>query len=115
MMGILRVRPALLAVLAIAFGLRVYQLDGHGLWYDEAFTSWIVSKDWAGILDFARTPKLEHPPVYYFLLHAWTLVAGNTEFALRFFSVFFSILSACVRAGSPASSVQLPGSSPHPC
>ncbi len=81
----------LLAIL-LAFALRVYHLAAHGLWYDEAFSSWIVAKDWAGILEFARAPKLEHPPTYYFLLHAWQIFAGDSEFALRFFSVGFSVL-----------------------
>ncbi len=92
----LRGRLGLLVLLCGAFAVRVYQLDAHGLWYDEAFSYWIAAKDWSGILEFARAPKLEHPPVYYFLLHAWLLAAGSSEFSLRFFSLWWSVLAVAV-------------------
>ena len=31
-------------------------------------------------------------PLYYSLVYPWIVAAGNSEFALRFFSVFFGVL-----------------------
>ncbi|MFI5268535.1 MAG: glycosyltransferase family 39 protein, partial [Chloroflexota bacterium] len=34
-----------------------------------------------------------HPPLGYYLLHVWMLAAGTSEFAARFLSVFFGVLT----------------------
>lgn len=81
-----------LATCVTAFGLRVYHLDASKLWIDEAYTSYIATPGWSGIIEFTRGAGGEHPPVYYLLISPWIAAAGNSEFALRFFSLFFGIL-----------------------
>ena len=44
----------------------------------------------AGLI--AHTARDIHPPAYYLLLHYWTRLAGQTEFALAFFSLAFGLL-----------------------
>jgi len=85
----------LIPILLLAFGLRVWGLAEHNIWWDEGIGVWV-----------ARLPVLEgirwtatdsHPPLHYVILHFWRLIAGEGETILRFPSVvagFFTILFA---------------------
>ena len=88
----LRQRWALLGIILLAFLLRVYSLGRGELWFDEALSTVIAAKGWAGILQYTLHTPFEHPPLYYLSLHAWTRATGTTEFALRFFSLFCGVL-----------------------
>jgi len=81
---------AITVITLLAFALRVYHLDGQSLWYDEGFSVYLSGMGLAEIT--ARTAGDIQPPVYYYLLHAWMLVAGRSEFAVRFLSVVFGSL-----------------------
>jgi mannosyltransferase len=83
-----------LAIVAVAFGLRVYHLASQSLWYDEAFSVYLAGMGFGEII--ARTAADIHPPLYYVLLHVWMLAAGSGEFALRFLSLVFGVLTAPV-------------------
>ncbi|HEX7588224.1 MAG TPA: glycosyltransferase family 39 protein, partial [Anaerolineae bacterium] len=78
-------------VLFVAFSLRVFRLDFQSLWYDEAFSFYLAQFSLADIT--ARTAADIQPPLYYYLLHFWTLLASQREFALRFFSLYFGMLT----------------------
>lgn len=84
--------PLLLTALALA--LRVYRLDDQSLWYDEAWTADVVSQNCPAILQ--ATAEDIHPPAYFLALHLWTIVLGDSAFALRLFSVFASVLTVPV-------------------
>ncbi|MBI5876345.1 MAG: glycosyltransferase family 39 protein [Chloroflexi bacterium] len=75
-----------------AFMLRLHWLYAAGFWFDEAASYYIAGKGLAGILDYARLSPGEHPPVYYWPFLLWMNAAGTTEFALRYFSLFFGVL-----------------------
>lgn len=75
----------------LAFALRVFRLDAQSLWYDEAFSVYLAHFDLATIA--ARTATDIQPPLYYFLLHFWIALAGDSEFALRFPSLIFGVLT----------------------
>ncbi|MCX7839127.1 MAG: glycosyltransferase family 39 protein, partial [Anaerolineae bacterium] len=75
----------------LAFVLRVFRLDAQSLWYDEAFSVYLAHFDLATIA--ARTAADIQPPLYYFLLHFWITFAGDSEFALRFLSLVFGVLT----------------------
>ena len=67
---------ALGAVLAGA-AVRLWDLDGKSLWFDEALS-----------LDDSRSLAERfgsgfHPPIYYWVLHAWTAVFGDSPTAAR--------------------------------
>ncbi len=86
MRGRLRSTPiVLLAIVALGFALRVVQLDFQPLWWDEGYTVFFVTRDFATML--ARTAIDIHPPLYYALLQLWTSLAGNSALAFRLFSV----------------------------
>ena len=78
----------LLAILLVGFGLRLYRLGAESLWYDETVSAFLAGQSAAGLI--AHTARDIHPPAYYLLLHYWTRLAGQTEFALAFFSLAFS-------------------------
>lgn len=75
----------------VAFALRVFQLDKQSLWYDEAFSVYLSRFDLATIT--ARTAADIQPPLYYYLLNVWMALAGDSEFAVRFLSLFFGVLT----------------------
>ncbi|MCP5142701.1 MAG: glycosyltransferase family 39 protein [Gammaproteobacteria bacterium] len=79
----------LLLVLAMGLGARLlnitYSLDG-----DEIFSSNLVAHSFTETLWLAFLDS-PHPPLHNILLHAWTLLFGHGEFALRSLSLLFSI------------------------
>ncbi len=82
---------ALLAILLLAFAVRVYHLDSQSLWYDEAVTAQVASQ---GIAELTRwTADDIQPPLYYYAAAGWLRVAGRGEWALRFPSAFFGTLT----------------------
>ncbi|MCC7162679.1 MAG: glycosyltransferase family 39 protein [Anaerolineae bacterium] len=73
-----------------AFGLRTFELAKQSFWYDEAFSVYLARFDLATIT--ARTAADIQPPLYYYLLNLWMTGAGDSEFAVRFLSLFFGVL-----------------------
>ncbi len=87
-------RLALVIVLLLAFALRVHRLDRQSLWYDEAVTAYVAAQ---GIPELTRwTADDIQPPLYYYLVSGWTRLEGRGEWALRFPSVCFSLLTVGV-------------------
>jgi mannosyltransferase len=87
-----RVRGTLLIfILLCAFALRLYRLDFQDIWWDEGRNIDVSSRSLAVI---ATAKEMDiHPPLYFYTLHLWMLGAGRSEFAVRFLSVFFSLLT----------------------
>lgn len=83
----------LVLMLLFAVVLRVLFINTD-LWYDEA-CSWYSAKQMfpAGILDNLLKLDLQHTPLYFFLLHFWMKIFGDSEVALRALSCIFGILS----------------------
>ncbi len=82
----------LIIVFLLAFALRLISLD-QSLWLDEATTGRVVANNsFTGILT-NFSPHDFHPPLYYWTLKLWTTVFGTSEIALRFPSIFFSLLT----------------------
>ena len=78
-------RYLLLAILLLAAALRFYRLDVQSFWNDEGNSARIAERSLDLILEGAEGDI--HPPGYYLLLHYWRELCGQTEFALRAFSV----------------------------
>lgn len=80
-----------LALVLVAFALRVFQLDKQSFWYDEAFSVYLARMDLFTIT--ARTAADIQPPLYYYVLNFWMALAGDSEFAVRFLSLAFGVLT----------------------
>lgn len=90
-----RTLALLLAILFIAFALRLFRVPELLMWGDEGFSVFSSSRDLLTItLD--TTTIDPHPPLYYFLLHFYFPLAGQSELAIRFFSVFFGTATIAV-------------------
>lgn len=89
-------RLGALAILLLAFGLRVHWLDVQELRGDEAFGYFFVQRDYAEIV--AATIELQepHPVASYFVLKPWLAVAGDREVALRFPPAWFGVLAVAL-------------------
>jgi hypothetical protein len=87
-------RLVYLGIVLVGFGLRVYRLEAQSLWYDEGFSVWLARQPLPAVTfgDF-------NPPLYYYLLHFWVQAAGTTEFAVRYLSVFFGLLTVAATFG----------------
>jgi uncharacterized membrane protein len=73
------------------FALRIYHLDGPSLWFDELRTAGRIHLELPQISnDLQKNP---FPPLYYFLMHYWIKVFGDSESSLRFPSLIFSVLT----------------------
>lgn len=84
-------RLALLGLLLLAFGLRVYRLPAQSLWYDEGVSWYLAGKSLPALTVW--TADDIQPPLYYYLLWIWTRLAGTSEYALRFPSAFWGTLT----------------------
>jgi mannosyltransferase len=81
----------LLLITLLALGLRLYRLDGQSLWYDEGFSVYLARMNLGEITE--RTAADIQPPLYYYLLHGWIGLFGDTEWALRSLSLLFGVFT----------------------
>jgi 4-amino-4-deoxy-L-arabinose transferase-like glycosyltransferase len=80
----------LLVILLGGFALRLYKLGQQSLWYDETVSAFLAGHPTLELI--GHTARDIHPPGYYLLLHFWTRLVGDSEFALAYFSLIFGIL-----------------------
>ncbi len=89
------VRVVLVAVLLLGFGLRLHQLDGKGLWYDELGTALYTSPDRSPLEVISgplEVPIIPAPPLYFLSTYLFRLLS-QSDFVLRLPSVFFGVLA----------------------
>ena len=85
---------AILAVLA-AFVLRMYRLGFRALIGDEAFSALNSAGSLDKLVALYNTVEAT-PPLHYLLLFAWQRLIGGSEFALRFPSAAFGVLTVAI-------------------
>lgn len=82
---------AMLPLLLVAFGLRVYRIGEQRVWWDEGWSVWMSR---FSLIDILReTGNDVHPPLYFWLLHWWGQLAGESEAGLRLLSAFLGTLT----------------------
>ncbi|MEJ5308385.1 MAG: glycosyltransferase family 39 protein [Anaerolineae bacterium] len=87
---------SIVALLFAAFALRMWNLGGPSLWYDEAYLWWVTRLPLGEMLSLSMRELI--PPLSYLLLRAWQPLAGTSEFALRFPAVLFGLLTLAALA-----------------
>ena len=86
---------ALIFILLLGLGLRLYRLDWQSGWSDETF-SVSVSRQPFGAITQAAIRDFVNPPLYYYLLHVWMGIAGGGMAEARLFSVLCGWLAIFV-------------------
>ena len=81
----------LIAILLLSLGLRVYRLGNRSVWWDEGWSTWTARQSLSSIAQ--RAAEDVHPPLYFWMLHAWRLASGDSEFGLRLLSVGMGVLA----------------------
>ena len=79
-------------VVILAFALRVAGLDFQSLWRDEVDAVRFATRAWDQVFGMFLEPG-QNGPLYYLMLRPWLHIAGESEYALRFFSVVFGTLA----------------------
>jgi Dolichyl-phosphate-mannose-protein mannosyltransferase len=92
----LLINPWIVGAITVAFLLRIFRLDAAAIWLDETFTATWVVMPWQDMLAAALGDN--HLPLYFIIVKAWTLIAGDSPWALRFVSVVFSCATVPVVA-----------------
>ena len=85
-----RNRWLLLLIILLAFALRVYHLDTQSIWYDEGLSIQLAGQDPTQTI--ALSAATDHPPLHALLLGAWMRLAGESDFVVRYLSVFCGVL-----------------------
>ena len=86
-----RYAAMMLGVLLAAFALRVFHLDYQSLWRDEVDAIRYSGGSFLSLLTIL-TQKGHNGPLYFVFLRGWRILTGDTEFALRYFSVVGGVL-----------------------
>lgn len=84
----------MLAILLLAFFLRVLKLDSQSFWWDETLTVYGSNQDMIPLLQGVVERRV-HPPLFYVLMHFWLLI-GREQFVARIFAVIWGTLSVAV-------------------
>jgi mannosyltransferase len=92
----MRQRSLALLILLMAFALRLVNLNGRPLWYDEAFAILYAEKGLMAILSgtlgqVQGVAADVHPVAYYFSLHGWMTLVGQSPLAVRMLSVCYGL------------------------
>ncbi len=84
------------AILLGALALRLGRLAWQPLWWDEGYSVYFATEPLGRMLWL--TAHDIHPPLYYALLHLWTLLFGSGPVALRLLSVAIGTLAVAALA-----------------
>src|SRR5574341_188236 len=85
-------RAAIVLICLFAYILRAYAVSHQALRGDEAFSVAFSSQSF-GEMARAMAHTEPNPPLYWFLLHGWMRVAGQSELAVRWPSVLAGVIT----------------------
>ena len=83
---------AILALIVVYLGVRLWRLTVSCLWFDEIFSVHAAEHDWSSLFFFV-SQDLIHPPLFYVLLKIWIAIGGESLFWLRLLPVLLSALA----------------------
>ena len=85
---------AIAAICLLAFGVRVFHLGTQSLWYDEGLSVYLAGLSPLNAIQASAIT--DHPPLHALLLGVWMQIAGRSEFAVRFLSLWWSVLAVAL-------------------
>lgn len=105
------IAAALIGVIALAA--RGWGIWAEPMWLDEGYSAYAASKGWAFL--WQVVPRYEtHPPFYYSLLRAWTLIVGDGLVAHRMLGLVCGLATLPVMAFAARRLARLAGANPVP-
>lgn len=84
-------------LVTLALIVRLHGISVPVIWYDEAYS--LLLSERSPALIWSTTAGDVHPPLYYLILHYWTMVFGNGVFSARSLSTLADIgtLVLCIK------------------
>ena len=82
--------------MVVAAALRLFELTQQSMWFDEAWTHAFTTAPLARILSVSQPIDTGNPPLYYAVLHVWTSIVGDGDWAFRLPSMVFGVLTVPV-------------------
>lgn len=77
-------------ILAVFSAVVLGNITRWSIWFDEAFSAYLMRFDAAKIVHFTALDV--HPPLYYLLLKGWTSIFGNSLLAVRSMSLALALV-----------------------
>ncbi|MDQ7030685.1 MAG: glycosyltransferase family 39 protein [Ardenticatenia bacterium] len=95
--------PIIGVLILFAFWVRLQGLSARTFWQDEGLTLWQIRQPlavvWSGTIVVQGVPTQNtHPPLYFLLLWGARHLMGISPFAVRFFSVWWSLIGVAAIA-----------------
>lgn len=86
----------LVALLAVATGLRLYRIGAESLWLDEAYSVVVAHTHAVWWLLFELPTQDPHPPLHYLFLNGWIVLFGTSEVAVRTPEAIFGVAGVAI-------------------
>jgi len=84
----------LLLVILLGFVARIARLGDKNIWWDEG---WTIGTTRLGFADLTQRIAADvHPPLYFWNLYGWVALVGESEFATRFLSLMWGVLTVAI-------------------
>ncbi|MFQ3568532.1 MAG: glycosyltransferase family 39 protein [Aggregatilineales bacterium] len=90
MHGSTRLYVVVITVLLLFTALAASEIGKQSLWFDEGWSAYAAAQP--NLIE-AAAADATNPPLYYLLLHVWVRFLGESEFALRLFSLIAGLLA----------------------
>ncbi|NBD35380.1 MAG: hypothetical protein GVY30_05215 [Chloroflexi bacterium] len=82
-------------LLLLAFAVRVVGLDAQGMWRDEVDQWRFALQSWDTLLENFTRPGW-NGPLFQVLLRGWITLAGESTYALRYFSLLWGVVGVAL-------------------
>lgn len=84
----------LFVLVALFVSLAIYGALKFSPWHDESYSVMLIEQNVQGII--GATGNDVHPPLYYLVLRAWSLLVGDSLVALRISSTLFMLAAILI-------------------
>jgi hypothetical protein len=85
----------LLLILSLGIFLRLYDINGESLWFDEGFYIIQAQKSLGNLFSFLSI-GIHHSPLYFFSLHYWVSLFGDSVISTRGLSAVYGFFTLVV-------------------
>lgn len=65
----------------------------RSFWEDEAYTGWLITRDYVTLIENLKADVNSNPPLYWLTVFFWSKVFGTSEFGLKSFSILCLVVT----------------------